>query len=74
MAKSLTVGIIVVLIIFIVIAAVVTLWLRRDLIECENRESPYCPQFTCPTGSMGSGKGSPAQRVNPETGKIMYSS
>lgn len=73
MTKGLTIGLIVILVILIVIAAVAVLWLRRDLIECEQRESPYCPQFTCPTGPNGTGKGTPAERLNPETGKVMYS-
>jgi hypothetical protein len=74
MTKGLTIGVIVILVILIVIAAVATLWLRRDLIECETTESPYCPQFTCPSGPNGSGAGTPAQRTDPATGKIVYSS
>ena len=72
MTKGLTIGIIVVLIIFMVILAIATLWLRRDLIECETKESPYCPQFTCPT-APGGGKGTPAERTD-SAGKIVYSS
>jgi hypothetical protein len=73
MAKALLVGIIVVLIIAIVIALIAALWLRQDFINCENSESPWCPQFTCPsTDGPGNGKGQPATRTD-ANGNIQHS-
>ena len=70
MAKALLVGIIVVLIVTITILIIATLWMRSDFIECENTESPWCPQFTCPSGTGCTGDLSP----NDNCGKGMPAS
>lgn len=46
------VGTIITLIIFIVVILIMALIFRRDFYECENSESPFCPQFTCPSSSI----------------------
>lgn len=75
MAKALLVGTIIVLVIVIVILLIAALWMRADFIECENTESPFCPQFTCPSSdecsnldggvtSANCGNGVPAVRAS----------
>jgi hypothetical protein len=71
MAKVILIGVILLLTIFIVIGIILTLIYRRDFIECENNESPFCPQFSCPSapGAPGGsdpnhGPGIPAVRRN----------
>lgn len=53
--------------ILVIIAAFI---LRRDLIDCEINESPYCPVFVCPPNEQGVIL--PAQRGGND-GKIQYS-
>lgn len=56
MAKTLLIGIIIILLILITIGIISTLILRADFIECENTESPWCPQFTCPSTNAATGQ------------------
>ena len=72
MAKSLLIGTIIILVVVIAILIIATFWLRADFTECENTESPWCPQFICPSrpgctgndnlGTGDCGEGKPAVR------------
>ena len=42
--------ILVVLVLANIIVGSTALILRRDLVECETEESPYCPSYVCPNG------------------------
>ncbi len=81
MAKGILIATIVVLLIITVILIVTTLWLRRDFVECETTESPWCPQFTCPgtptnpLSSSGANNGPGGQAVRTDAdGNKFYSS
>jgi len=56
MAKALLIGVIVILLILITIGIITMLILRADFVECENTESPWCPQFTCPSVNQATGQ------------------
>ena len=44
---------IILLIIVVVLTIITVIILRKDLQECENSESPYCPVFVCPPDENG---------------------
>ncbi len=54
---------IIVLIIVVILTIIAAFILRRDLIDCETHESPYCPVFVCPADENGVIL--PAQRMGP---------
>ncbi len=48
----------VILAVAVIVAIVFALYYRSDLKECEENESLFCPQYTCPDGK-------PAIRIGP---------
>lgn len=58
----------VILAIAVIVAVVFLLYYRNDLKQCEENESLYCPQFTCPlaiTNAKGQQELPPAVRNGP---------
>ncbi len=50
--------ILVILVILVIISGVTALWMRNDLVSCENNESSYCPQYVCSNGEPATRTGS----------------
>lgn len=48
MSRPLLLGILFVLFVSVIVMAFIALILRKDVIECETTQSPYCLQYICP--------------------------